>query len=188
MLSGVSSGEENIPRKEKKKAAKKMRKWTADGLADEEEDGGALDYSIIGRASGSSDDESNSNAGKLEYVKQEEWGKKTSGGEFILKDLDEEVNALLQQADAGDKAKRPTGGIKEGALLYFRNFVGGKILTKADLQTPMAAMLDHLLRKNVAREAAMQVCETVEKSLIGQKTGSFQSRYTLSHAVVLFSY
>ena len=181
MLSGVSSGEENTPRKEKKKAAKKMRKWTADGLADEEDDDSVLDYSVIGRTSGSSDDETNSNAGKLEYVKQEEWGKKTSGGEFILKDLDEEVNALLQEVDADDKAKRPSGGIGAGALSYFRNFVGGKVLTKAELQVPMAAMLDHLLRKNVAREAAIQVCETVEKSLIGQKTGSFQSRYPPSH-------
>ena len=180
MLSGASSGEENTPRKEKKKAAKKIRKWTADGLADEDDGDSMLDYSVIGRTSGSSDDESNSNTGKLEYVKQEEWGKRTSDGEFILKDLDEEVNALLQEADAGDKATRSTGGIGAGALSYFRNFVGGKILTKVDLQAPMAAMLDHLLRKNVAREAAVQVCETVEKSLIGQKTGSFQSRYAPS--------
>jgi signal recognition particle receptor subunit alpha len=53
--------------------------------------------------------------------------------------------------------------------------VGGKVLTKTDLEKPMAAMLDQLLKKNVAREAALQVCDSVEKSLIGQKTGSFQS-------------
>ena len=160
-----------------KKGGKKMRKWTADGLADEDDDDSVLDYSAAGRTSGSSDDESNGNAGKLEYVKQEEWGKKTSGGEFVLKDLDEEVNALLQEADADNKAKSSTGGgIGAGAFAYFRNIVGGKVLTKADLEKPMAAMLDHLLKKNVAREAAIQVCETVEKSLVGQKTGNFQSK------------
>ncbi|RPB27490.1 P-loop containing nucleoside triphosphate hydrolase protein [Terfezia boudieri ATCC MYA-4762] len=160
----------------KKKGGKKMRKWTADGLADEDDDDSVLDYSAAGRTSGSSDDESNGNAGKLEYIMQEEWGKKTSGGEFVLKDLDEEVNALLQEADADDKAKNSTdSGIGAGAFAYFRNIVGGKVLTKVDLEKPMAAMLDHLLRKNVAREAAIQVCETVEKSLVGQKTGNFQS-------------
>lgn len=172
-----TNGDEGTLQVGKKKGGKKMRKWAADGLADEDDDDNVLDYSAAGRTSGSSDDESNGNVGKLEYIKQEEWGKKTSGGEFVLKDLDEEVNALLQEADADDKAKSSTGGgIGVGAFAYFRNIVGGKVLTKADLEKPMAAMLDHLLRKNVAREAAIQVCETVEKSLVGQKTGTFQSK------------
>ncbi|KAF8428258.1 signal recognition particle, alpha subunit, N-terminal-domain-containing protein [Tirmania nivea] len=169
----------------KKKGGKKMRKWTVDGFADEDHDDSVLDYSAAGRTSGSSDDESNGNAGKLEYIKQEEWGKKTSGGEFVLKDLDEEVNALLQEADADDKARNSTSsGIGAGAFAYFRNFVGGKVLTGADLEKPMAAMLDHLLRKNVAREAAIQVCETVEKNLVGHKTGNFQSIETAVKAAV----
>lgn len=177
----MSSGDEGTPRGGKKKGGKKMRKWTADGLADEDDGDSVLDYSAAGRTSGSSDDESNGNTGKLEYVKQEEWGKKTTGGEFVLKDLDEEVNALLQEADADDKAKNSTGGIGAGAFAYFKNFVGGKVLTKADLEKPMAGMLDHLLKKNVAREAALQVCDTVEKSLLGQKTGNFQSKTTHYH-------
>jgi len=172
-----TNGDESTAQMAKKKGGKKMRKWTVDGLADDDDDDSVLDYSAAGRTSGSSDEGSNGNAGKLEYIKQEEWGKKTSGGEFVLKDLDEEVNALLQEADADDKAKK--SGIGAGAFAYFRNIVGGKVLTKADLEKPMAAMLDHLLKKNVAREAAIQVCETVEKSLVGQKTGNFQSK--LSH-------
>ena len=156
-----------------------MRKWTADGLVDEDDGITDLDYSAAAPTSGSSDEErSGVNGGaKFEYVKQEEWGKTTSRGEFVLKDLDEEVNAILAEADDDDKSKSAVGGIGAGAFAYFRNFVGGKVLVKADLEKPMAAMLDHLLRKNVAREAALMVCETVEKSLIGQKTGNFQSEH-----------
>lgn len=179
---GFSSGDESASRGSKKKGGKKMRKWTADGLADEDDENSNLDYSAAGPTSGSSDDESNGNTGKLEYVKQEEWGKKTAGGEFVLKDLDEEVHALLQEADEDDKATSSLGGIGAGAFSYFKNFVGGKVLTKADLEKPMASMLDHLLKKNVAREAAIQVCETVEKSLVGQKTGNFQSKIPYDHA------
>jgi len=53
--------------------------------------------------------------------------------------------------------------------------VGGKVLTTEDLQQAMKGMEDHLLRKNVAREAAVRVCEGVEKELVGVKTGSFES-------------
>lgn len=171
---GVSSGDET-PRA-KKGSTKKMRKWTHDGMADEDDDSTVLDYSAVNPTSGGSSDEENSamNGSKLDYVNQEEWGKKTAGGEFVLKDLDEEVNALLQEADENDKAGKATG-IGAGAFAYFKNIVGGKVLTNNDLDKPLAGMLDHLLRKNVAREAALQVCDTVRKSLVGQKTGSFQS-------------
>jgi signal recognition particle receptor subunit alpha len=58
----------------------------------------------------------------------------------------------------------------------FRNVVGGKTLTKEDLDKAMKGMEDHLLRKNVAREAAIRLCEGVERELIGVKTGNFESR------------
>jgi signal recognition particle receptor subunit alpha len=58
----------------------------------------------------------------------------------------------------------------------FRNVVGGKTLTKEDLDKAMKGMEDHLLRKNVAREAAIRLCEGVERELIGVKTGNFESK------------
>lgn len=48
-------------------------------------------------------------------------------------------------------------------------------LTKSDLDKPMKAMEEHLLSKNVAREAAVRLCEGVERELIGVKTASFES-------------
>jgi signal recognition particle receptor subunit alpha len=48
-------------------------------------------------------------------------------------------------------------------------------LTKADLDKAMKGMEYHLLKKNVAREAAVRLCEGVERELIGVKTGNFES-------------
>ena len=57
----------------------------------------------------------------------------------------------------------------------FSNFVGGKVLTKDDLKDPLEQMHQFLLAKNVASEVSIHLCESVEKSLVGQKTGNFQS-------------
>jgi signal recognition particle receptor subunit alpha len=57
----------------------------------------------------------------------------------------------------------------------FSNFVGGKVLTKEDLKDPLEQMHQFLLAKNVANEVSLHLCESVEKSLVGQKTGSFES-------------
>jgi len=148
-----------------------MRRWDADGNADEEGPDTVLDYSAPNP--NSTDEEAErgrDGTRKVDYIDQREWGSKTSKGEFVLKDLDMEVSAILEESGRKDAS---ASGL--GAFSLFRNLVGGKVLTKADLEKPMAAMLDQLLRKNVAREAALQVCDSVEKSLIGQKTGSFQS-------------
>ena len=53
--------------------------------------------------------------------------------------------------------------------------MGGKILTKEDLKDPLEMMHQFLLAKNVANEVSVHLCESVEKSLVGQKTGNFQS-------------
>jgi signal recognition particle receptor subunit alpha len=57
----------------------------------------------------------------------------------------------------------------------FSNFVGGKVLTKEDLKDPLEQMHQFLLAKNVASEVSVHLCESVEKNLIGQKTGNWQS-------------
>jgi len=57
----------------------------------------------------------------------------------------------------------------------FSNIVGGKILTKDDLKEPLEQMHQFLLAKNIANEVSVHLCESVENSLVGQKTGNFQS-------------
>ena len=180
----ASSGEESYSRKSraaKAAAPKKGRRWDADGLADEDSDT-PLDYSAPANGATSGEDEGKDRPGTMEEVDQTSWGSKTGKGQFVLKDLDDQVNSILASADAKrvDSTAASTGLVGSSISAIgglFRNVVGGKTLTKEDLDKAMKGMEDHLLRKNVAREAAIRLCEGVERELIGVKTGNFESKY-----------
>ena len=155
-----------------------MRRWDADGLADED-DGVTLDYSANSTGEAGPDDGLGS--GVIEDINPETFGTRTGKGQFILKDLDNEVHSILHEANAKKSQGTSTSGGVVGSSLnaisgLFRNVVGGKVLTKEDLDKPMKGMEEHLLKKNVAREAAVRLCEGVERELIGVKTGSFESK------------
>ena len=181
----ASSGEESGPNKFRMvqggQKKKKMRRWDADGLMDED-DQVRLDYSVSAKADPEPDRAqlAQRGSGNNERVQQDGgWPKQTSTGEFVLRDLDDEVHSILSTADKSKVDGNASTGIVGSGLGtlggLFRNVVGGKVLTKADLDKPIKGMEEHLLKKNVAREAAISICEGVEKSLIGVKTGSFQS-------------
>jgi signal recognition particle receptor subunit alpha len=119
----------------------------------------------------------------VEEIDSKSWGSK-AGGRFVLKDLDDQVQSILASADAkkSDSTTAPTSIVGSSLSAIgglFRNVVGGKTLTKEDLDKAMKGMEDHLLRKNVAREAAIRLCEGVERELIGVKTGNFESQSAL---------
>lgn len=182
----ASSGEESHSKKaraNKAAATKKGRKWDADGLADEDSDT-QLDYSASTVSTIPHEQTALDRSGAVERVDQSSWGSKTGKGQFVLKDLDDQVNSILASADAkkGDSAAA-TGFVGSSLSAIgglFRNVVGGKTLTKEDLEKAMKGMEDHLLKKNVAREAAVRLCEGVERELIGVKTGSFESKHPTS--------
>lgn len=182
----ASSGDEESRRKGKsgKTLPKKaLRKWDADGMADED-DGVILDYSAgaqIGTA-GENKDNNLSNAA-IYPIDVESSGKRDVRGQFLLKDLDFEVHSILDGANEKKlQSVSQAGGVigsSLGAISgLFRNVIGGKTLTKGDLEKPMKGMEEHLLNKNVAREAAVRLCEGVERELMGVKTGSFESNIT----------
>ena len=174
----VSSGDERKA-KPKKDTGKKMRRWDADGLADEE-DGAILDYSAR------SPEENSAVKGEyfaaVDPIDLHSFGTRTGKGQFVLNDLDSEVHSILE--GAGEKKVQPStskSGVVGSSLSaisgLFRNVIGGKVLSKEDLAKPMRGMEEHLLNKNVAREAAVRLCEGVERELIGVKTGSFESKF-----------
>lgn len=171
----VSSGDEGTARKAK--APKKGRKWNADGFASEEDDV-QLDYSAAANGVTSESEAEGRKAG-FEYVDPSTWGTKTSKGQFVLKDLDDEVNDILTSAQSKTTTQTNSGGLVNAGLStisgLFRNVVGGKTLTKDDLKKPMDGMKDHLIQKNVAPEAAVRLRDSVENELVGLKTGSFES-------------
>ncbi|GKT92521.1 fused signal recognition particle receptor [Colletotrichum tofieldiae] len=181
----VSSGDESAGRRPKvatRSSTKKGRKWDADGMADEDDDV-VLDYSAAPKsATSDSEAEPAARSSAVEHVDHTTWGSKTAKGQFVLKDLDDEVHNILASAQAKSSTASKTeasGGLIGSGLStiggLFRNVVGGKTLTKADLDKAMKGMEEHLLKKNVAREAAVRLCEGVEKELLGVKTGSFES-------------
>lgn len=191
-----SSGEEFSGKKGKSgkpAAAKKGRKWNAEGQADEDSDT-PLDYSEPALTNGASSPAIDSRPSAVDGVHQDSWGTKTGKGQFVLKDLENEVNSILSSADAKKTTNIAQNGEKGivGSSIsaiggLFRNVVGGKVLTKEDLDKAMKGMEDHLLRKNVAREAAIRLCEGVERELIGVKTATFESISTKIHSAMELS-
>jgi signal recognition particle receptor subunit alpha len=172
----ASSGDEASARKSKK-APKKGRKWNADGFASEEDDV-QLDYSATANGP-TRESEAEGRSSAVEAVDSSKWGTKTSKGQFVLKDLDDEVDEILASAQAKSANDSSSGGLVNTGIStisgLFRNVVGGKTLTKDDLKKPMDGMKDHLIKKNVAPEAAVRLRDSVENELVGVKTGSFES-------------
>ena len=177
----ASSGDETSQTRRGKKTAPKKGKrvWDASGAAlDTDDEDQVLDYSVTTAAD---DDVTDSKASAgVETVDESSWGKRTQKGEFVLKDLDNEIDNILASANAKQPAAESTSsglvGSATGAISsLFSNIVGGKTLQKADLEKPLRGMEDHLLKKNVAREGAVKLCESVEEALVGTKTSSFTS-------------
>ncbi|KAK7962143.1 SRP54-type protein [Apiospora aurea] len=162
--------------RQEKKAPKKGRKWDADGFADEEDDV-QLDYSAAPNSI-TSDSEVEGRSTVIDSVDSSTWGTKTSKGQFVLRDLDDEVHDILASAQSKSSTTTKSGLVGSGLSTInslFRNVVGGKTLTKEDLAKPMDGMKEHLIKKNVAPEAAVRLRDSVEKELLGVKTGSFES-------------
>ncbi|KAK3935675.1 putative signal recognition particle receptor subunit alpha protein [Diplogelasinospora grovesii] len=182
-LAPASSGDEAPARRSNTAKAtkpKRGRKWDADGLADVDDGDVQLDYSAPNAVASDSDASAAGRSTAVEEVDASTWGSKTKG-KFVLKDLGDEVQSILASAEAKNPATKTdaSAGLVGSGLStiggLFRNFVGGKVLTKEDLDKAMKGMEEHLLKKNVAREAAVRLCEGVQKELVGVKTGSFES-------------
>lgn len=149
----------------------------------DDDDGVSLDYSANPKADISVENDNNSSrSAGADSVDAESSGTRTSRGQFVLKDLDSEIHSILGANETSSKPATSAVGVVGSSLGaisgLFRNVIGGKVLTKADLDKPMKGMEEHLLKKNVAREAAVRLCEGVERELLGVKTGSFESMIT----------
>ncbi|KAI5289397.1 hypothetical protein KEM54_003940 [Ascosphaera aggregata] len=178
----MSSGDEGGRKGKggKVETKKKMRKWDVDGVAIEDTGVEVLDYSTPADYDALSDDAA---APAAVEVDASSAGIKTKKGQYILRDLGDEVHSILdrnsaKQDDSSGSSEKATGMLGSGFNAvsgYFRNVVGGRTLTRSDLDKPLRAMEDHLINKNVAREATVRLCQDVAEELVGKKTGSFQS-------------
>jgi signal recognition particle receptor subunit alpha len=149
-LCSQSSGDEARDVTTKKKG-KKARKWGEDG-AYEADGNDVLDFSSAPES-----------VAPLPPLNIDNLIGSTQNFKFEIDEDDDEY-----EVTAETKSNRGWG--------IFSNFVGGKVLTKDDLKDPLEQMHQFLLAKNVASEVSSHLCESVEKNLVGQKTGNFQSR------------
>ena len=155
----------------------------------DEDDGAVLDYSSISPGLDEGLPSGETMSSNLEEIRPEVFGTRTPKGQFVLKDLDDEVHAILTQAKSksnpGEEAAAPSGLIGSGLSTIsgmLRSVIGGKMLTGTELDNAMKGMEEHLINKNVAREAAVRLCDGVRTELTGIKTGNFESI-----AIVIFS-
>ena len=58
---------------------------------------------------------------------------------------------------------------------FFSNLTNGRSLTKEDLDPVMEDFKQSLMKKNVAQEIAISICDSVSESLVGKKLGTFSS-------------
>jgi len=100
-----------------------------------------------------------------------------SSGEVVDYQDESEVDADVKAENAGASSWSIPGlGSVTGML---KSLTGQKELTAADLEKPLIELKDQLVAKNVAMEIATNLCDSVNKSLIGQKAGTFTRIKTL---------
>ncbi|GAB1734720.1 hypothetical protein NU195Hw_g3476t1, partial [Hortaea werneckii] len=190
---GTSGDEAGSRSARGKGTAKAKRRWDESGVAVEDTgDDSALDYSATadGDTSAVGPDE---DPAEIQNADSTQMGQRTGKGEFVLKDLDDEIESILAQqhsksSSSTSKTKpspsepNPVSDEEHHGLLgstttritsLFQNLVGGRTLTKQDLAQPLQQMQNALLQKNVAREAAERLSASVEKDLLDSRTASF---------------
>ncbi|KAI7233438.1 P-loop containing nucleoside triphosphate hydrolase protein [Hortaea werneckii] len=188
-----TSGDEAASRSTRGKGtAKAKRRWDESGVAVEDTgDDSTLDYSATADAEASTAGNDEDPA-EIQNTDSTRMGQRTGKGEFVLKDLDDEIESILaQQSKSSSSTKtKPTpsdpspildeeqhhgliGSTTTRITSLFQNLVGGRTLTKQDLRQPLQQMQNALLQKNVAREAAERLSASVEKDLLDSRTASF---------------
>lgn len=142
---------------------KKMRKWGVNGEMEEDYEAGPLDYSSSS-ANGQHDTHEEIIGETVGDI--ENWGQVQKGGAFVLKEL----HGILD-----DDQEEESIGASAGSFGFLKSFMGGSKLSAEELDKTLADMESHLLKKNVAKEAAEHLCEAVKKALVGTKTQNWTS-------------
>lgn len=144
------------------------RKWMAGSAANVSKgDMAALDYSAAG------DDGAGRNAvdsagdaspfidsAALQAIRRK-------GGKF-------EPEEMAEAAGSASSVTAAAGGFASKWLTSLRNFASDRALSHADVDAAMKSLREHLIGKNVAREVAEKLCDSVATSLIGQQVAAFQ--------------
>jgi signal recognition particle receptor subunit alpha len=92
-----------------------------------------------------------------------------------VEESDSSVDTALASSKSHLKSSKSTP--QEGRIVsFFKGITGQKPLDQEDIQEVLKKMREHLIGKNVASNIADQICESVGLTLLGQRTGTFQSK------------
>jgi signal recognition particle receptor subunit alpha len=161
-------------------SAKLMRKWGDSGSVNEN-DMAALDYSAPQAEETSVDveglvsDDAMGVRGKDGNYEVADWDYRGSkrGGDDLPSE--EEILARgtskISLSGAEEKVEEKSGGW--GSM--FARLTGKKVLTEEDLRPVLVEMERHLMSKNVAKDIAEKMCDSVGAALVGKKLGGLTS-------------
>ena len=186
----ASGSESDLTAPGRRKApVKAQRKWVDN--APTEDDMANLDYSAeappttdakrpLSEALLASlvDESSRGTRGKDGLYEVKDWEFLNKSGTGESDDDDDMISRALNAAPQGSLSGQSAPGQGYFGGLLSR-LTGGKVLTKEDLTPVLNGMKEHLMKKNVAREIADKVCESVGTGLEGKKVGGFKSMYCL---------
>ena len=153
--SNNSSSKKKDDKKKKKKTEKELRTWDGPNNKVDKKTMEHLD---------NSEDKNSSEVNK--NLKQEHFNSQVLG-EAEPDTLDDREFYEIQE-----NQHKPTG-IFSKFTSALKNYIGNKVLTKQDLKPVMDELINLLMEKNVAKEIAENLCESVQKGLLGVKTNSF---------------
>ncbi|OCF45639.1 signal recognition particle receptor subunit alpha [Kwoniella heveanensis CBS 569] len=162
-------------------SAKLMRKWGDSPVS--AEDMAALDYSTPADPAAPVDTEG--------LVSNDALGTRNASGAYEVADWDyrrpnaddlpseEEILARRTSRLAVSSSAGSTEDAKEAATSPWSNMLsrltGTKTLTAEDLKPVLVEMEKHLMSKNVAKDIAEKLCESVGAALVGKKLGGLNS-------------
>ncbi|KAJ1307980.1 hypothetical protein OPQ81_002055 [Rhizoctonia solani] len=183
-VGGSDSDTSHTPRK---KPAKTARRWADSALS--AQDMAALDYS-----SAPSDVDISRSIDLSQLVDESSRGAVGADGLYEVKDLDwavakdEETEDLISRALNKSQEKQEATATTTAWNWLSRLTGGGKVLTSEDLAPVLNGMREHLMKKNVAKEIADKICESVGEGLVGKRVSGFASiksetRAALSSAI-----
>ncbi|AOW07604.1 signal sequence receptor alpha subunit [Yarrowia lipolytica] len=126
-----------------------MRKWGEDGQA---LDVGSDDDADLDFSSGPS-----GATAVVEDVDMTNYGGANKQGDFVLKQLGDDEPPIPSKSRFG----------------FLKNIMGGKTITQEDMDKVTAKVEEQLMKKNVAKEVAVHLCDQVSRSLVGCTTNSW---------------
>ncbi|KAF4699369.1 hypothetical protein FOZ62_000023, partial [Perkinsus olseni] len=161
-VSSEEEGGEGDAQHKKKKSGKSGRVWDTGKVTSETMK--ALDMSKKGVSSTDEDDEEQLMAARRTYLPSED-----------DEDSVDDITTTDDMAKDDLEEKATSNGIFATLTRQLKNITGNQVLTDDDLQPVLATFREQLMSKNVAMDVANAIADGVANSLVGTRTGQFQS-------------